>query len=234
METNKGGNLAADLGRKKIIDRRDIELAIKNSMSNKGAARYLGIAYNTYKSIAIKLFNEKGDNLFYLHKNAAGKGVPKYANRKSKGVPLMDLLEGRVDSTFVSVNEIKARIIAEGYMKEECSKCEYHEKRALDHKVPLIIYYVDGNKKNWRLENLEFLCYNCYFIHVADVFSKNQIEMMQDFKVLQAKKIDLDLPRMYREPVKKSINLENEYVTHIEDRPDDFGEDLIVSVKPKR
>lgn len=222
------------MGRKKILDRRDVELAIKNSLSNKGAARYLGVSYNTYKSLAISLHNEKGENLFHLHKNAAGKGVPKYANRKSKGVPLMDLLEGRVDANFVSVSEVKARIIAEGYMKEECSKCEFHEKRVLDSKVPLIMYYVDGNKKNWRLENIEFLCYNCYFLHVADVFTKGQIDVMQDYKVLQAKSIDLDLPRMYREPVKKSINLENEYVTHIEERPADFGDDLIASVKARR
>ena len=39
----------------------------------------------------------------------------------------------------------------------------------------------DGNQKNWKLENLEMLCYNCYFLNVGNVWSDNQLQQMEDY-----------------------------------------------------
>jgi len=47
--------------------------------------------------------------------------------------------------------------------------------------VPLIINFFDGNAKNWKLENLELLCYNCYFLNVGNVWSDNQLQQMEDY-----------------------------------------------------
>ena len=32
-----------------------------------------------------------------------------------------------------------------------------------------------------NLENLELLCYNCYFLNVGNVWSDNQLQQMEDY-----------------------------------------------------
>jgi 5-methylcytosine-specific restriction endonuclease McrA len=216
-----------------LLDRRDIERAIKHTKSNKGAARYLGISFKTYKKIASEYKTEDGKSLYETHNNKAAVGIPKFTNRLSRGPVLMDILEGGVNTSLISMKEVKMRLISEGYMKEECSCCGYNKQRSIDHKVPLIVYYVDGNKRNWKLENIQFLCYNCYFIHIADVFEEKQINAMEDYKFIQSKPVDFDLPKIYEEEIKESINLENKYIYIGEERPDDYGDDLIVRTKKK-
>ena len=38
-------------------------------------------------------------------------------------------------------------------------------------------------KKNWKRDNLEFLCYNCYFLNVGNIWSDNQLKQMEDYQV---------------------------------------------------
>ena len=71
-------------------------------------------------------------------------------------------------------------MIEGGYLKEECYKCGFHERRVLDYKMPLILHFKNGNKQNYVLENLEMLCYNCYYLSVGDLFTGKQIEQMED------------------------------------------------------
>ena len=47
----------------------------------------------------------------------------------------------------------------------------FHEHRVLDYKMPLTLNFKDNNKQHYRLENLEMLCYNCYFLQIGDIFS---------------------------------------------------------------
>ena len=86
----------------------------------------------------------------------------------------MDILEGRVDVSNYSPKELKERLIHEALIKEECNCCEFNERRVLDYKVPLILNFKDGNKKNYHLDNLEFLCYNCSFLYAAAPIEEKQ------------------------------------------------------------
>ena len=36
--------------------------------------------------------------------------------------------------------------------------------------MPLLLNYIDGNIKNKKRENIELLCYNCYFLYVNNPF----------------------------------------------------------------
>ena len=38
----------------------------------------------------------------------------------------------------------------------------------------------DKNKENWRIENIELLCYNCYFLYIGDVFNEKQIKHIEE------------------------------------------------------
>ena len=73
------------------------------------------------------------------------------------------------------------------------------------------------------------LCYNCYFLHVGDVFQKKQIEAMEDYKVIKAGAGDFDVARIHQEDVIKAAKLDNKYMYEQDDKPEDFGDDLIVS-----
>jgi hypothetical protein len=90
-------------------------------------------------------------------------------------------------------SKIKQRIIAEGYISEECQICNFNERRVTDYKIPLLMNFKDGNKYNYLLLNLELLCYNCYFLHVADPLTPNQIRHIEDNTETKEKAHTFDL-----------------------------------------
>ena len=65
-------------------------------------------------------------------------------------------------------------------MRSECYKCGFHERRASDTKQPFLLNFKDKNKNNWNKDNLEILCYNCYFIYIDDVFSVKEQQHIED------------------------------------------------------
>ncbi len=224
-------------GLKQPLDKRQIETAMRSTQSNKQAARYLGVSYPTYKKYALSYKDEAGVSLFAKHKNTSGIGIPKMSLRKNpnSNVGIMDILEGRVNPLFFSFKKIKERIVKEGLLEEKCCRCGFHERRVLDLKVPIILSYKDGNKKNIKFDNIEFLCYNCYFLSIGDIFEKKQLEAMEDYAVRSAKAIDLDLDDGLNEMVKKELNIDNKYIDEdFTKRPDDFGDDLIAFNKLRR
>jgi len=166
--------------RKKIISKEMIQRAMKHTKSNMSAARYLGCSYPHYKQYAKLYKNEEGKTLFEAHLNRQGRGISKHLYKKKDLTPIMDILEGRVDIANYSPKDIKNRLIHESLVAEECNSCGFNERRVVDYKVPLILNFSDGNAKNWKLENLEMLCYNCYFLNVGNVWSENQLQQMED------------------------------------------------------
>ena len=218
---------------KKELLKVDVERAMRNTMSNNAAARYLGVNVKTYKKYASRYTDEEGNNLYEKHLNQAAAGVPKYSLRTPGNSQLMDIMEGRLPKSFISLKIFKHKLIIEGFLKEECCRCGYHEKRILDEKAPILLHFIDGNKKNWKLENLEFLCYNCYYLTVGEVFEKKQLEALEDFNVKNNQAIDFELPENKAQLIKESINLENKYIykSDDEDKKDDYGADLIASFR---
>ena len=165
----------------KILSKDDLERAMKMSRSNFAAARYLHVSYNHYKKYAKLYKNEEGITFLEAHKNQEGKGIPKFALKGSSKIPLMDLLEGRVPIEHFNAREIKERIIFEGLVEEKCSMCRMSERRVTDLKVPLILNFKDGNKKNWHLDNIEFLCYNHSFLYGVATIQEKEAEAMEDY-----------------------------------------------------
>jgi len=165
----------------KIFTRSDIERAMRHTLSNRAAARYVGCSYTHYKMYA-KTFTDDNDvTLFDLHKNQQGRGIPKHLKGSKKEPAIREILEGRIDPAHFTPEKIKRKLIHESILAEECNKCEFHERRVLDYRVPLLLNFKDNNKKNYQLDNLELLCYNCYFIYVGDIFSPEQLDQVQDF-----------------------------------------------------
>jgi hypothetical protein len=165
----------------KPLGKEMILAAMAKTKSNRAGARYLNVCYTHYKKWA-KFYKDEttGKSLFDLHLNRQGKGIPKFLNHGKKDVALLDIIEGRVDPSSFNPQKIKYRLIEEGYLKEECNVCGFNERRVLDYKMPLILHFKDKNKQHYRLENLEMLCYNCFFLSVGDLFTNKQIEGLED------------------------------------------------------
>ena len=172
-----------------------IRAAMAKTKSNRAAARYLNVSYQHYKKWA-KIYDATEDgypNLFEQHKNQSGKGIPKFLNNKKGERSVLDIIEGRLDPSSWDPQKIKYRLFEEGYMKEECYNCGFHERRVNDYKMPLILNFKDRNKQHYRLENLEMLCYNCYFLFMGDIYNEKQLTALEDHKPMYQADSDWEL-----------------------------------------
>ena len=97
---------------------REVRKAMANSVSNRGAARYLGLSYSTYRRAAKQYIDEEtGLDLYTLHMNEAGKGITKTRHGYSLETCLQ-ILDGNNPHAVSrkTVNEIIARYILESYL----------------------------------------------------------------------------------------------------------------------
>jgi len=189
-----------DFPKEKILE------AMSHTLSVRAAARYLCCSYQHLKKW-MKLYEATDGvsvNLFEQHKNPTGIGIPKFLSNKGKEPPIMDIIQGRADPSSFSNEKLKYRLLSEGYLKEECYLCGFEERRVLDYKIPLIFNFKDKNKKNYHLENVEVLCYNCYFLTIGNVFSDKQISGLEDYQTQQFNtKIDWEVDDYHLERLKE-------------------------------
>lgn len=171
----------------KILTREEIEGAMNVTLSNRAAARYLHVSYPHFKKYATLYKDENGVTLYEKHFNRGGKGIPKFAcsysgnGKGKKEPPITDILEGRVSASHFNPQALKYRLISLGFLAPKCSRCGYDKTRLLDGKSPLILKHKDGNKNNWNLENLEFICYNCSFLEGPNsIITEEMVEKAED------------------------------------------------------
>tara|TARA_R110000822_G_scaffold92473_6_gene213343 strand:- start:1029 stop:1685 length:657 start_codon:yes stop_codon:yes gene_type:complete len=170
---------------RKDLSKEQILTAMGKTQSNLAASRYLSCSYPHYKKWA-KFYDatEEGfTNLFEQHKNQYGVGIPKFLNvtKKNDTIGLLDIIEGRATPHSFKPEKIKHRLIAEGFLAEECSICKMQERRVTDYKMPLLLHFADNDKKNYKLENISLVCYNCYFLTVDNLFTPREIVHIEDY-----------------------------------------------------
>ena len=185
------------------LTKEQILAAMAKTKSNSAAARYLNCSYVHYKKWAKVYESDTHDNLFEQHKNQAGIGIPKFLRVGKKEPALLDIIEGRANASSFSPEKIKYRLIAEGYLEEKCAMCGFEERRVLDYKMPLLLHFKDGNKKNYKLDNIELLCYNHYFLNVCDIFTDKQIEGIEDHKPVNQGKVDWEIDDYHLQRLKE-------------------------------
>ena len=190
----------------KTYSREDILRAMRFTKSNRAASRYLGCSYQHYKPYA-KLFrlDESDPNsptLFDAHKNQSGKGIPKFLPNRRKEPNVKLIFETGTGWESFTPEKIKSRGITEGYLKEECYSCGFCERRVTDYKIPLLLNFKDGNRNNYLVDNLELLCYNDYFLLVADPLTPDQVRHIEDNTQVKAVSHDWDLNESHIENMK--------------------------------
>lgn len=113
---------------------------------------------------------ETGLNFYELIRQKKNKGNIKLKYtpivkklKKLKKFDLKLVLEGNRRNQLPT-DQLKFLLISNGYKKQVCETCGFETKREIDYKVPLKLIYKDNKKLNGKLENLEFICYNCHFL----------------------------------------------------------------------
>ncbi len=148
---------------KRMLLESEILAAQSISKTEAEAARKLGVSFMTYRKYA-KMYN-----LYGRIANMAGKGIGKPIKNEDSGkYPLNKILEGKFPN--YSTNRLKTRLIRSKRIECKCNKCGFQEERISDKQVPLLLNYIDGNVKNKLRDNIELLCYNCYFLYVNNPF----------------------------------------------------------------
>lgn len=150
----------------KVLFQSQIEAAMKVTRSNRSAAEYLRVSYNFYKKFAKSYFTEEGVSLFDAHMNRSGRGIRKLHNRKN-GVKLDDILLGK-HPNYVK-DKLFTRLLKNGYIHEKCERCGFCQRRPSDLKMPLVLNHRNGDDGDHRMENLEVLCFNCYFVYIGRI-----------------------------------------------------------------
>ena len=132
-----------------------VEWAISQTKSLMSAARLLQVSYNTFKKYA-KLYD-----LFHQNKNQTGVGISK-GPKNSSSVTMDRIFSGHHPN--YPHYRLQERLMKEGYLEQECSNCGFDEMRQSDLTSPILLCFYDNDNKNHALENLYFLCYNCFYL----------------------------------------------------------------------
>jgi hypothetical protein len=175
----------------KIFTKSQIETAMRYTKSVRAAAKYLGCSYQHLKPFMKTLRIDDSDpnspTLFETHKNQNGKGIPKFLPNRRKEPNVKNIILTGTGWESFTPEKIKVRLVAEGYLKDECYTCGFNERRVTDYRIPLLLNFKDNNKCNYLLDNLEQLCYNCYYLYIGEVLSPNQIRHIEDNQTVLAK-----------------------------------------------
>lgn len=157
----KRGKWAKPLTRDEIVDIQKV------STSGHEAARKLGVHYATYKKYA---------RMFGIHdliKFPPPKGlrpVGCLTNPNKGKYPIDDVLQNKWPN--FPVHRLKDKLIRSGKKESCCEQCGFKERRLTDGKIPLLLNFNDGNNKNFNIENLRIMCYNCTFTSGGGYFKK--------------------------------------------------------------
>ncbi len=165
---------------KKFLSRDVILSAMSKTKSGFACARHLGVDYHTLRLYAKLYKSDDGtQTLHEMMKNPTGIGIPKFKRESGKIPAVLDIIEGRVPASVTTPQKLKYRLIEEGYLKQECYNCGYKERRVVDYKMPLLLHHKNDNKVDFKLNNIELLCYNCYFCLIGTVLTDKDIEQVE-------------------------------------------------------
>ncbi len=213
--------------RKKDFTKEQIINALKTVHTIPAAARYLKCSYSHLRKW-MKFYNSDKEgykNLLQEWNNRGAKGVRRIPTMRREPA-LLDILNGIIPYERYDIKRIRYRLCEEGYLKEECTHCGFSEMRVTDYKIPLMLTFKDGNKRNLNLENLEMNCYNCYFLLFGNPFSESDIVSFEGhYSTKMGKAIHhmgIDNETLERFENEKSI---------LEEKENEFGDYDIVAFK---
>jgi hypothetical protein len=129
--------------------------AQKHSPSIRGQAAYLNVSTVTYTKYA-KMYG-----LYKPLKSNRGEFYRLFNLKRGKET-LQKIFNGEYPN--YSVYKLKRLLIKTETKAPSCENCGFCEKRITDNRIPILLYFLDGNIQNKKLENMKIYCYNCAFL----------------------------------------------------------------------
>lgn len=157
----------------KPLTRDDILNAQKFTVNNTAASRHLGVSFKHYRMYA-RLYG-----IFESHKSTNRKGIPGGSHGGVNKKILNKIIDGSISHANYKLNVLKYKLVEYNFLKPKCSVCGFGERRITDNKLPLLLNYKNNNPNDWSISNLEFMCYNHFFLLVGDVFNKKDIQAIE-------------------------------------------------------
>lgn len=197
------GNPAKPISKEMIIN------GLQYAKSIRSLARYLGCSYVHLKKYMKLYTDENGITFQEKYKNQFGVGIGKMRADTHSEDKVARILAGKGGWENTKTSVLIQQFIKYGYMPECCNKCGFSERRLIDYKVPLLLNFKDKDKNNYKLDNIELVCYNCYFLYIGEVFTnyqKRAIETKQETHDNPT----FDLDEEYWEKMKLDIQKESE------------------------
>lgn len=158
--------------------------ALVETTSIKEAARLMNISYPTFKEYCKRYTDiNTGQTLFDKFKNPQGKGINRNYDKNVFLEKPEKILKNGQSALPERVAKLKEIVFQYKVLPLICNKCGFHERRLTDMKPPLLLNFMNKNKHDWRKENLELLCYNCYFLYIGNPITEKLIKAVesQDF-----------------------------------------------------
>lgn len=157
---------------KNFLTKNDLINVANDVTTLKEARLRLGMSLSKFRKFAqLYLDEETGLDYYELIRRKKNKGNVKIRytpivkqSHKPKRFELKLILEG-FKRNILPDEKLKFFTISGGWKPQICETCGFEQKRSVDYKVPLKLLFKDGKRYNGKLENLEFICYNCHFLH---------------------------------------------------------------------
>lgn len=160
----------------------DIRRSMSATKSCKEAAAYLEVSYPSWKKYARSYRDqETGKTLFDMHKNESMKGIigRSWVGGKTPRVNWEAILVPNQRVNPERLTKLKAGLLEHEKLEEKCYRCHFEEERIEDHKKPLLLNFKNGDKSDWKIQNIELVCYNCAFLHCLDFYEDDVVRKVE-------------------------------------------------------
>jgi hypothetical protein len=201
----------------------EVKYAILNSTCITDAARFLHISVSTFQRYAKMYFDPVTQKSYYeLAKGSSGRRT--LLSRNAQRIRAKDLLENKHPHFRPELAIDK--LIDDGIFSDECCHCKYNKQRERDNKSPILLTFKNGDASDWNIDNLDLVCYNCYFLHYGDMKPKLRRLDSKIIKKISEIRIEerIKTKNVIKEPKQndtKRVNLKNEFEIYLESLTDE-------------
>jgi hypothetical protein len=149
---------------------------IPNINSNRDAAKYLNVSWARFRKYAtlytnaefghktyFQLFTDRSNKL----KGARLIQLKELKRKKAWGEWYKNNIINKLNSNNLDVKhytqkKLKEFLFIHNIIPARCACCGYAERNMATGKVPLLIDHINNDWKDFRIDNLQMLCYNCF------------------------------------------------------------------------